>query len=134
MRVSANFRAPVSTLTERDAMHYAMLIYQSPSEFTARTDTAKREQFLAAFVPYMQALREAGIVVAGAGLAPPGTATTIRGNGPERRVQDGPYADTKEQLGGFWILDLPDADAALEWAARCPAGVAIEVRPCTRGS
>jgi hypothetical protein len=49
----------------------------------------------------------------------------------KRRVQDGPYADTKEQLGGFILLELPSLDAALEWAARCPsaAGGAIEVRP-----
>ena len=115
-------------------MHYTMLIYQSPAEFAARTDAARRAEFLGAFVPYMQALRDAGVVVAGAGLEIPETATTIRGSGAERRVQDGPYADTKEQLGGFYVLDLPDVTAALEWAARCPAGVAIEVRPCTQVS
>ena len=115
-------------------MHYAMLIYQSPTEFADRTDAARREEFMGAFLPYMQALQQAGIVVAGAGLELPGAATTIRGNGAERRVQDGPYADTKEQLGGFWVLDLPDLEAALEWAARCPFGVAIEVRPCLQVS
>jgi hypothetical protein len=111
-----------------------MLIYQSPTEFAARSDPAQRQQFLAAFVPYMKAMQDAGIVVGGAGLELPATATTIRQRGDERRVQDGPFADTKEQLGGLFILDLPDLDAALEWAARCPIGVAIEVRPCTQVS
>ena len=67
----------------------------------------------------------------GKGLEPPSTATTVRFRGGERTVQDGPYADTKEQLGGFFIIDVPDLDTALEWAARCPAitGGAVEVRP-----
>jgi hypothetical protein len=61
----------------------------------------------------------------------PETGTTVRVREGKRRVQDGPYADTKEQLGGFIILELPSVDAALEWAARCPGASigAVEVRP-----
>ena len=110
-------------------MHYTMLIYQTPEHFADRTDPAKRDAFWGAFRPYMQALQDAGIVVAGAGLEPPDTAATVRKDNGQRLVQDGPYADTKEQLGGFFILDVPDLDTALEWAARCPAGAALEVRP-----
>jgi hypothetical protein len=110
-------------------MQYAMLIYQSDAEFAARTDPGKRDMFLASFAPYLKALREAGIVVATAGLDQPATATTLRRVPDQRQVQDGPYADTKEQLGGFFIIDVPDLDRALDWASRCPAGAAIEVRP-----
>jgi hypothetical protein len=110
-------------------MHYSLLIYQSDADFAARTDPAKRDAFWGAFLPYVQALRDAGIVVAGAGLEPAGAAATVRRVGGERLVQDGPYADTKEQLGGFFVLDVPDLDTALDWASRCPAGIAIEVRP-----
>ena len=72
-------------------MHYSLLFYQSPSDFAARTDPKKREVFWGSFLPYMKALKDAGVVVAG---------TTIKRRNGERLVQDGPYADTKEQLGG----------------------------------
>jgi len=110
-------------------MHYTLLIYQSPEHFEARADPARRDEFWGAFFPYMKALQDAGIVVSGAGLERPETAATVRRANGQRLVQDGPFADTKEQLGGFFVLDLPDLDAALDWAARCPAGVAVEVRP-----
>jgi len=73
---------------------------------------------------------ESGVFVAGDPLEVPETGTTIRIKEGKRGVQDGPYADTKEQLGGFTILELPSLDAALEWAARCPAASsgAVEVR------
>jgi hypothetical protein len=117
--------------TERRTMNYTLLFYQSPSEFAARTDPKKREAFWASFVPYMNALKGAGIVVAGAGLQPPETATTVKLRDGKRLVQDGPYGDTKEQLGGFFIIDVPDLDTALDWAARYPAGAGglVEVRP-----
>ena len=110
-------------------MNYTLLVYQSEEEFAARTDRAKRERWLASFVPYVKALTDAGVIVASGRLAAPETATTIRSIGDQRQVQDGPYADTKEQLGGFFIIDVPDLDTALDWASRCPAGAAIEVRP-----
>jgi hypothetical protein len=110
-------------------MQYTLLIYQSEAEFAARTDAARRERFLASFVPYVKALTAAGIVVASGALESPDTATTIRVVDDQRLVQDGPYAETKEQLGGFFIIDVPDLDVALEWASRCPAGAALEVRP-----
>jgi hypothetical protein len=113
-------------------MNYTLLFYQTPSDFAARTDPKKREAFWAGFLPYMKALQEAGVVVAGAGLQPPESATTLklRDDGT-RAVQDGPFADTKEQLGGFFIINVPDLDTALGWAARYPssAGGVVEVRP-----
>ena len=112
-------------------MQYALLFHQSPDEFAARSDPKKREVFWASFIPYMKALHDSGIVVAGAGLEPPDLATSIRLNGGKRQVQDGPFADAKEQLGGFFIIEVADHDTALEWAARYPAGPAggVEVRP-----
>ncbi len=70
--------------------------------------------------------------VSGAPLEEFSTATTVRLRGGQRQVQDGPYADTKEQLGGFIILELPSLDAALDWAARCPGALgdgSVVVRP-----
>lgn len=112
-------------------MHYTLLFYQSADEFADRADPKKREAFWASFVPYMKALQDAGIVVAGAGLQPPETAASLRPREGVHRVQDGPFADTKEQLGGFFIIDVPDMDTALKWAARYPAGPqgGVEVRP-----
>jgi hypothetical protein len=111
-------------------MLYVLAIYESIDAFDAR-DGAERDAYKGAFQAYADALRHAGVMVGGKGLEPPSAATTVRFQDGERTVQDGPYADTKEQLGGFFILDVPDLDAALEWAARCPVyrGGAVEVRP-----
>jgi hypothetical protein len=80
---------------------------------------------------YTQALIEAGVMRGGAALKPSQTATTLRIVDGQRELHDGPYADTKEQLGGFFLIDVPDLDAALAWAARNPAAAsgAVEVRP-----
>jgi|SRR4051812_47063508 hypothetical protein len=112
-------------------MQYALLFQQTPEEFAARRDPEKHAAFWAAFMPYMTALKEAGIVVAGAGLEPPATATSIRIGGSGRQVQDGPFADTKEQLAGFFIIEVPNLDVALDWASRYPGGPGggVEVRP-----
>jgi hypothetical protein len=112
-------------------VNYTLLFYLSPDEFAARTDPEKKEAFWGSFMPYMKAIRDAGVVVSGAGLEPPETATTVRMADGRRLVQDGPYAATKEQLGGLFIINVPDLDTALEWAARYPAGPGglVEVRP-----
>jgi hypothetical protein len=108
-------------------MQFALLIYESPEALATRQSDA----YIGAWRAYYRALVDAGIVVAGDPLQVPETGTTVRIQEGKRRVQDGPYADTKEQLGGFIILELPSLDAALEWAARCPAASAgaVEVRP-----
>jgi hypothetical protein len=112
-------------------MNYTLLFYVPQADFASRTDPVKREAFLAAFLPYVKALRDAGVVVAGAGLQPPETGTTLKISDGQRLVQDGPYADTKEQLGGFFVINVPNLDAAMEWAARYPFldGGTVEVRP-----
>lgn len=112
-------------------MQYAMLIYEPQGRFDQRTLPDDDESW-GPWRIYHQALVDAGVYVGGSPLERPDTtATTLRVRGGERHVQDGPFADTKEQLGGFIILELPTLDAALEWAARCPAAEygAVEVRP-----
>ena len=86
---------------------------------------------LNAWNDYRDALKGAGAFIAGEGLQESATATTVRGfEGDERVVTDGPFAETKEQLGGFYLIEVVDLDAALEWAKKIPArGGAVEVRP-----
>jgi hypothetical protein len=111
-------------------MQYAMLIYETPEAF-ARRENDDADPYLGAWRAYHKSLVEAGIYRGGNPLHLPETGTTVRLKDGRRHIQDGPYADTKEQLAGFAILELPSLDAALEWAARCPAAAAgaVEVRP-----
>lgn len=83
------------------------------------------------WMAYTKALQEAGVLLAGEGLQAPDTATTVRLRGGERLLVDGPFAETREHLIGFYLVDLPDLDAALDWAAKVPivrTGT-VEVRP-----
>jgi hypothetical protein len=108
---------------------YAILIYETPADFAARTDPERSGPYWAGWMAYSEAI--GGVTTGGAPLQPADTATTVRMQDSRRLVQDGPYADTREQLAGFFLIDVPDLDAALEWAARCPASAtgAVEVRP-----
>lgn len=110
-------------------MQYVMLIYQPETVFSARTDDNEKE-FWAAWREYYQAMVEAGVYVTGNRLERAATATTVRMRDGKRRIQDGPFAETKEQLGGFIVMELPSLDKALDWAARCPTAArgTIEVR------
>lgn len=111
-------------------MQFALLIYEKPEAFASRKSDGS-DPYTGAWRAYYKALVEAGVYVGGDPLAVPETGTTVRIKDGKRGVQDGPYADAKEQLGGFTILELRSLDAALEWAARCPAASygAVEVRP-----
>jgi hypothetical protein len=108
-------------------MKYALLIHDSSDFSEGRKDPVLK----AAGMAYGEALRAAGVIVSGVGLQPPQSATIVSVRDGRRHVHDGPYAETKEFLGGFVIIDVPDLDAALEWAARHPAAgcASIEVRP-----
>jgi hypothetical protein len=111
-------------------MKFALLIYESPEAFATRNSDGT-DSYTGAWRAYHQALVESGSYIGGDPLAVPETGTIVRFKEGKRRVQDGPFADTKEQLGGFIIMELPSIDAALDWAARCPAAStgAVEVRP-----
>ena len=113
-------------------MKYAILIYMSQSEFDASPDSEAAASLFAAYRAYSEALVAAGVMAGGEPLQGPRTATTVRISDGKRLVQDGPFADTKEQLGGFYLIEAPSLDAALEWGARCPAASGdggVEVRP-----
>jgi len=112
-------------------MRYALLIYETPEAFARRKDYRGNEPTLAAWRAYHRALVDAGVYVGGDPLQVPETGTTVRVSNGKREIQDGPYANTKEQLAGFLLLELPSLDAAIDWASRCPAAQigAIEVRP-----
>ncbi|MBI4269554.1 MAG: YciI family protein [Candidatus Rokubacteria bacterium] len=112
-------------------MKYTILIYERESDFKDRTDDQRKDAYWGAYRAYSAALREAGVMVGGAALQPASAATTVRQQKGKRQVQDGPYADTKEQLGGYFVIEVPGLDQALGWAARCPAAAtgAVEVRP-----
>jgi hypothetical protein len=107
--------------------------------FTIYTDEAQREsaseeqmsEISRAYFELTQEMEQKGVLVAGDGLYPTSTATTVRVRDGERNVTDGPFAETKEQLGGFYVLDVKDLDEAIEWASRIPGAQhgSIEVRP-----
>jgi len=111
-------------------MRYIMVVYETPADVDRRGDPAGK-QYIAAWRAYYKALEEANVYVGGAPLKQAATATTVRLREGRRQVQDGPFAEAKEELGGFLILELPSLDAALDWAARCPAAAAgaLEIRP-----
>ncbi|MBI1316756.1 YciI family protein [bacterium] len=113
-------------------MKYALLIHESEEVFAVRQDPAKAPAYWGAYTAFGQALTEAGVMTGGAGLQPPATATSLRKVQGKNAIQDGPFADTKEQLAGFYLIEVVDLDAAMEWAERCPAieyGGSVEVRP-----
>jgi hypothetical protein len=112
-------------------MQVCMLIYEPPAETAKRHDPVAAPAYWGAWTAYAAAIRESGIMVGGSGLEPSNAATTLRIGAAGREVQDGPYADTREQLGGFFLLEVPDLEVALDWASRCPAlpGGAVELRP-----
>lgn len=112
-------------------MHYALLIREDASDFAKRDNPAEAGPYWAAWGAYSQAVAQAGIFISGAGLMPPQAATTVRIDKDRHDVQDGPFAEAKEQLAGFFVIDVADLDAALAWAARAPISShgSVEVRP-----
>ncbi len=111
-------------------MNFSILIHETAEVFAKRDDPAQRPALYAPIGAYLKTLRDAGVFVGGAGLEAPPTATVLSSNGTGWKVQDGPFADTKEQLGGIIILDVPDRESALEWARRFPVlpGRKLELR------
>ncbi len=116
-------------------MQYALLIYESPEDLATRGADQADEPYIGAWRTYYRSMVDAGVYAGGQALDMPETGTTVLHSGGKRQIQDGPYANTKEQLAGFLLVDSPSLDAALEWAARCPAALhgAVEVRPLAPG-
>jgi len=111
-------------------MKYMLLIYVNEAAL-ANIRKEDMTKISAPYIAYTEAMQKAGVLVGGDRLAPSSAATTVRSQDGKPKVLNGPYADTKEQLGGFYLIDVPDLDAALSWAARCPGAATgtLEVRP-----
>ena len=110
-------------------MQYLLMLYVQEAGWP-KLSKAEQEQGMAAYMAYTEALAAAGVLKGKNRLQPSSTATTVRNVNGKAQVLDGPYADAKEQLGGYYLIDVPDLDAALAWAGRCPTvghGV-VEVR------
>ncbi len=111
-------------------MQYLLMLYAEEKGWERMTPE-QQQQGMAAYDAYTKALKEAKVHVGSNRLRSVADATTVSMQDGKSRVLDGPYADTKEQLGGYYLIDVPDLDAAIAWANRCPGsghGI-IEVRP-----
>jgi hypothetical protein len=111
-------------------MQYLLMIYVQESGWGDLTP-AQQEQGMAAYNAYTEALSKANVLRAVNRLGPSASATTVRLKDGKAQVLDGPYADSKEQLGGYYVIEAPNLDAAISWASRCPGADhgAVEVRP-----
>ena len=115
-------------------MQYLLLLANAPDAWEPPPDVP--DDVIADWGDYTAALQAAGVLIDGAGLRSPDVATTVRVRRGERLLTDGPFTETKEHLVGYYLIDAPDLDAALAWAARAPnaATGAVEVRPVTPGT
>ncbi len=113
-------------------MHYALLIYEPEAESYPDGETGPAwKGIVDAHTQYGMQMGQAGVIVGGAGLKSFTTATTVRVTPSGRTVHDGPFAETREQLGGLYMIDVPDLDAAIDWAKKLPIARngSIEIRP-----
>jgi hypothetical protein len=111
-------------------MQYLILIYDSEAQW-GTLSKPETEKMYAAYGAYTQELVKAGVMRGANQLQPIATATTVRLRGGKLQTTDGPFAETKEQLGGYYLIDVPNLDEAVRWAAKCPSATvgSIEVRP-----
>ncbi len=111
-------------------MQYLLMLYAEEAGWQNLTK-AQQEQGVAAYGAYTEALKTAGVLKGSNRLRPISDATTVRVTNGKTQVLNGPYTDSKEQLGGYYLIDVPDLDAAISWAARCPGAShgTVEVRP-----
>ena len=110
-------------------MQYMLLIYEDEALYGPGGDNPAAQEIVAR---HIQFARELGSTrIAGEGLKPSSTATTVRTRGGAKSVHDGPFAEAKEQLGGFYMIDVPDLDAAIAIARKLPMlqDGAVEIRP-----
>jgi hypothetical protein len=111
-------------------MQYLLMLYADEAGWSNMTKD-QQQQGIAAYTAYTEALKKAGVWKGSNRLQPINAATTVRVANGKSQVLDGPYIESKEQIGGYYLIDVPDLDAAMSWAARCPGashGV-VEVRP-----
>jgi hypothetical protein len=114
-------------------MEYLLMLYVNEAGWLQMTKE-QQERGMAAYAAYTESLKKAGALKASGRLVPSLDAKTVRSREGKEQVLDGPFADAKEQIGGFYLIEAPDLKAALAWAAKCPAtghGV-VEVRQLAR--
>ena len=111
-------------------MQYMLMTYVQEGEWS-RLTPEQQERGMAAYMAFTEALAKAGALKSSGRLQPSSSATTVRTKDGRSQVLDGPYLDSTEQLGGYFFIEVADLDAAIAWAARCPAadhGI-VEIRP-----
>jgi hypothetical protein len=111
-------------------MQYMLLLYDAESSWMNMPKDKLKEMY-ARYMVVSKEMAEAGVMVSGSELQPVASATTIRVRNGKALTTDGPFAETKEQLGGYYLIDVPNLDEALKWAAKIPSAVygSIEIRP-----
>jgi hypothetical protein len=119
-----------ATTSQEAEMRYMLLIYAGESGWGDLSE-ADQQNEMAKWYGYTEEMRAAGVSTQGEALQPTATATCVHDDGGEPLVTDGPFAETKEQLGGYYLLDVADLDEAIKWAHKCPAAPVgtIELRP-----
>ena len=112
-------------------MKYAVLIYADEGPFWQATPEQQKQMMDMWWGYEAELQKQPGLRLAGEALQPTSTATSVRVKDGKRMTTDGPFAETKEQLGGFYLIDVKDLDEAIEWGAKCPGAMfgTIEVRP-----
>src|SRR5579871_600477 len=120
----------MTPITRSRAMQYLLMIYRSEAEL-GKLSQAEREKIGADYGAFTQSIIQSGHFKAGDGLQPTTTATTVRVREGKILTTDGPFAETREQLGGYYLVDAKDLDTAIGIAARIPGAKSgsIEVRP-----
>lgn len=111
-------------------MEYLLLLHADPQGMKALPQDTQAAA-LAAYRAYTNAVQEAGVLLSSNRLRPGSMSTVVRVRDGKTDVQNGPFAETREELGGYYLIDVPDLDTALSWAARCPGSShgSVEVRP-----
>jgi hypothetical protein len=112
-------------------MKYLLAIYRDNENRWNELSPEEQKAGIAAYERFTADAAAAGVLLGGEALQPTSAATTVTVRDGERQVTDGPFVETKEQLGGYFLVDCQNLDEALDWAARCPAAGhgTIEVRP-----
>jgi hypothetical protein len=121
---------PTTTEQKETPMRYMLLIYNDPTTRNTLAPEEAQEMF-GEYFAFTQRIVESGEFISGDPLQGLETATTVRVRGGKTASTDGPFAETKEQLGGYYLIDVPDLDAAVKWAGKCPGAKtgSCEVRP-----
>lgn len=102
-------------------MKVMILANETMEDFALREDKQKYDAYMGEWYLYSESLQKAGVSLGGAALEAPETATVVSVRDGVRKVEDGPFPDAKEQLGGFFMIEAPDMKTASDWAAKCPA-------------